>query len=160
MKQDSHLTTEQAFRKAADYCAIQERCLSEVFLKCKQWGIAVSQIGPIQKKLVADAFVNESRYAAAFVRGKFKNNKWGKIKIVAELMQHHIPNSIVTKALEEIDEIDYIEMIKQLAIKKQSQLGADLFENRSKTIRYLASKGFEIGMITKVLNEIKNSTDS
>ncbi len=149
----SNLTPAQSFRKAADYCAFQERCTSEVIQKCKQWGMPSNTIREIIKTLISENYINELRFASAFVRGKFKNNKWGRIKIIAELKLRQIPDAVVYESLNEIDEQDYTHMIVNLAEKKLNQLGIDTPENRQKILRYLISKGFETGLVLKVVNE-------
>jgi len=149
----SHLTFEQSYRKAADYCAAQEHCVSEMIQKLKQWGFDNSSIYKISKKLIEEDFINEKRFALAYARGKFRNNKWGKVKIVAELMSRHIPESLIYESLEQIEDEEYDDTIQQLAEKKSKQLGDDNNENQQKIIRYLASKGFEISRIVSVLKK-------
>ncbi len=158
MRSDSHykhLTAEQVFRKAADYCAYQERCSNEVYTKCISWGLSVSDAASLIKKLISEGFIDEQRFAIAYARGKFKNNKWGKIKIVAELKSKQIPEPIIAKAISLIEEQDYAQIILELIKKKIPSLGNNKHENKQKVFRYLASKGFEHGAIARIISQLE-----
>ena len=47
--------------------------------------------------------------AKAFVRDKFRHNKWGKVKIAAHLKAKGITGDIIGTALGEIDNEEYID---------------------------------------------------
>jgi len=72
---------DELFHKAASYCSISEHCISDVEEKLMAWKVPQLQRKKLIDKLVEEDFINEKRYALAFVRDKFRFNKWGKIKI-------------------------------------------------------------------------------
>jgi regulatory protein len=139
------------FRKAADYCAIQDRCLSEMRQKLQAWGISKEKTNSIIERLLKEGFIDEQRFAFAFARGKFRNLNWGKIKIAAELQRRNIGKGQIARAINEIDETEYQEVFTKLLKKKTRELQADSIENRYKVMRFLAGKGFEPELIRKVM---------
>jgi regulatory protein len=143
----------QAFRKAADYCIPQDRCLSEIQLKLKLWGIENSYIDEIIARLIRENFLNEKRFAENYARGKFRINGWGKLKIAAGLRARSIPAELIQQALLQIDTKEYILNLKSLMEKKLTQLGGNTPANRQKAAFFAASRGFEQGAIMSVGQE-------
>ena len=80
MKNNS-LKYEEALYKSAAYCSQSEHCISDLRNKLTQWGVMESDWDKIIRYLVDENYINESRYAIAFTKDKFRYNKWGKIKI-------------------------------------------------------------------------------
>ncbi len=142
-----------AFRKAADYCAAQEHCVSEVRLKLHSWGISDNLTEPIIDHLLDEGFIDELRYAKAFARGKFRNLQWGKIKIRTELRIKKISPAHISSALSEIEPEEYSSCLKELLKKKVHSLGGINRENNYKAIRFALGKGFEADLVQTVLRE-------
>ncbi|MBS1631008.1 MAG: RecX family transcriptional regulator [Bacteroidetes bacterium] len=138
------LTIEQALQKLKHYCAYQERCHSEVREKLFQLGVKRNQHDEIIVTLIEENYLNEERFAIAFARGKFRMNQWGRVKIKAELKNKKISDYCINKAMKEISENEYLQLLKKLADKKYASLKNEqyLVRNR-KTIDYLLQKGFE-----------------
>jgi regulatory protein len=141
-----------AFRKAADYCAIQERCISEVQQKLRLWEVDKASADEIIKRLLEEGFINEHRYATSFARGKFRILHWGRIKIKIELIRKFVARDHISIALQEIDESDYLKCLQTLLEKKIITLGGDTPENRFKAMRFAAGKGFEPELIQQIIN--------
>jgi hypothetical protein len=94
--------------------------------------------------LQAEGYLDEIRFARAYVRGKFRQLKWGKIKIVAGLRFLQISNEIIQIALQEIDPDEYQRVRLQLIEKKKTELREkDIFRRKSKIAQFLHAKGFE-----------------
>ena len=138
------------------YCAYQERCIYEVDLKLMQWKVSSHNIKQILHHLQEEGFIDEERYARIFVRSKFHINKWGRTKIRYELKNRFITEKIVQKAMEEIGEDDYMKTIRELILKKMSEINSGKHLNiREKIITFVTGKGFEFDLISKVLTELK-----
>jgi len=151
---DSFLDFGQAYRKAADYCAIQDRCKSEMQLKLASWGIDKAYYCKIIAKLLKEGFIDEKRFAINYSGGKFRINGWGKIKIAASLRARSIPGTLIQLGLAELDNEEYIATLKALLQKKISQLGGKTTLNCQKAARYAASRGFETGLIAAQFHDI------
>jgi regulatory protein len=144
---------EVIFRKAADYCAASEHCISEVRQKLVYWKAESSSIEDILSKLIKQGFIDEKRYAGSFARGKFRNLKWGRIKIRFELKKKQINTALISAAIREINEKEYLECINDLITKKFKSLGGTTPENKVKVMRFLASKGFEPEIVNERILE-------
>ena len=74
-------TEEEARLKAEAYCAMSEHCSDDVFRKLEQWGAPLAAYDSILGYLRKEKFVDDQRYAIAFVRDKYRFSQWGRIKI-------------------------------------------------------------------------------
>lgn len=147
----------QAYRKAADYCAIQDRCISEMRLKFISWNTDRSFTNAIISKLVDEGFIDEKRFALNYAGGKFRIKGWGKIKIAAGLRARNIPATLIQQALSTFEIDEYTTFLNKLLQKKLKQLGGDTPENRQKAAFFAASRGFEQGLIAAQLRDIEMS---
>lgn len=147
----------QAYGKAADYCVIQDRCISEMKLKFITWHFDKSYTGKIISKLLDEGFIDEKRFAINYAGGKFRIKGWGKLKIAAGLRARNIPVPLINQALAAIDNKAYVACLEALLRKKLKQLGNDSIENRQKTAYFAASRGFETGLIVLHLRDIELS---
>ncbi len=147
---------EQLKKKLAKYCAWQERCSYDAGNKLQNLGASKQDAEKIIKWLKNENYINDVRFAEAFVRGKFNNNKWGKIKIISELRIRNLDEQTIKNALKEITESDYLKTLNELASKKWREVKADnLFQKKQKTAAYLANKGFETDLVYSILEKIE-----
>jgi len=145
---DVLLDFSQAYRKAADYCAIQDRCISEIQLKLRYWNIDSRYYTDIINKLTDENFLDEKRFAINYAGGKFRIKGWGKLKIAASLRARSIPADLIHQALATIETEEYSLFLATLLKKKLKQLGGNTSMNRQKAAYFAASRGFESGLIT------------
>ena len=89
------LTPGEALNKAAAYCTLCERCISEVSAKLTAWGVPHGEQEKIIARLTNEKFIDEERYCRAFVNDKVKFNRWGRIKITAALREKHLPQEYI-----------------------------------------------------------------
>jgi len=144
-----------ALTKAEHFCAYQERAQQEVRDKLYDWGLWPDAVENIIVKLIGDNFLNEERFAKAYVQGKFKQKGWGRIKIKQGLKIKKIPDNLLKKALLTIDGDEYFEMLTKVLSKKAALLNEKVpYKRRYKLQQYALSRGFETDLIFDVL---KNS---
>ena len=144
-----------ALTKAEHFCAYQERAQQEVRDKLYDWGLWPDAVENIIVKLIGDNFLNEERFAKAYVQGKFKQKGWGRIKIKQGLKIKKIPEKLLQKALLTIDGDEYFEMLTKVLSKKAALLTEKVsYKRRYKLQQYALSRGFESDLINDVL---KNS---
>jgi regulatory protein len=118
------------------------------------WGVGNDDSEKIISILVKENFINESRYATAFVKDKFNYNKWGKIKIAAHLRIKHIPSDIIKSALDSIDNVLYAKLLKELIARHRRSVKAkNQYDLKAKLLRYGLSKGFESSLLYDLLND-------
>jgi len=151
------LTKEQAFQKAKQYCAYQERCHREVKEKLYTYGLYKQQVEELLSQLIEEDYLNEERFAIQFAGGRFRMKQWGRVKIKYELKQKQVSEYCIKKALKQIEETDYLKTLHQLAAKKWKTIkGEELnkFIKMSKAIDYLLQKGFESELVREVVAKL------
>ena len=154
------LTPAEALHKAAAYCTLCERCISEVKAKLTAWGIPTAEQAKIIDRLQEEGFIDEKRYCRAFVNDKVRFNRWGRIKIIAALREKRLPQEYISEAIESIDDDNYTEILKEvIAIKRKEFKGKDDFQTRQKLIRHAASRGFEPAIIMRFINTSNDEMD-
>ncbi len=135
---------EQAIKKMEHYCAYQERCHQEVLQKLKSMGLIAIAQEKVMLHLLENNFLNETRFAKAFARGKFSIKKWGRIRIKNELKIREISAYNISIALKEIAAEDYETTFDALALKRLQQLREpNKFKKRKKLADYLLYRGWE-----------------
>lgn len=148
MSFQKQLTPEQALQKLKHYCAYQERCHSEVRDKLYQLGVWKKEHDHIISKLIEEDYLNEERFAIAWAGGKWRVKQWGRVRIRYELKQKELSEYCIKKAMQQIDEEEYLAVLEELAAKKYASLKSDQYLIRKKkTIDYLISRGFETSLI-------------
>ncbi|HDQ16444.1 MAG TPA: RecX family transcriptional regulator [Bacteroidetes bacterium] len=148
-------THSQALAKAQKTCAYQERCQSEMLQKIISWGMSEEESLEVIADLISEGFINEERYAKAFVAGKFKIKHWGRNKIIAELKKKKISSPCIQSGLKEIDEEQYRKVLKKLILKKSEEVkGKNAIEKKHKTIRYLLGRGYEYDSIKEGIESV------
>ena len=153
-KKTVHLDKRSALLKAEHYCAYQERSQQEIRDKLYEWGLHKNDVEELISELIGTNFLNEERFAHAYVSGKFNIKKWGKIKIKQGLKLKRVPDKMIVKALNTIDYDDYLAAILAAAEKKAPTIHEkDAFKKRFKLTSYLMGKGFENDLILSVLKD-------
>jgi regulatory protein len=148
----------EALSYAMDLCSRQEKCCSEIRDKLEKFSLPGEQIEQVLKTLKNEGFIDESRYAGMFVRDKLHLNRWGRIKMRYALAAKKIPGEIIADALNDINESEYLGILKEEISKKLPRIkGKDPYAVRSKLVRFGQQRGFEPGLIYQVLDELKNT---
>ena len=138
----------EAIKKAEHYCAYQERCHDEVEQKLRSMKMDQEEISSIISHLINENFLNESRFACSFARGKHRIKHWGKIRIVNELKFRNITAYNINLALNEITTEEYETTFHVLAEKHWKTIHeSDKLKKRKKFCDYLLRKGFESDLI-------------
>ena len=149
------LTADQVLDKMAKYCAYQERCLKDVRDKLKTFDIPEESKTEILSYLLDNRFVNDERFARAFVRGKINQSGWGVNKIRFLLIQKGIDKELIDAALEEFDQDIYREKLIAILKAKAKTVKADNdFQKRQKLAAYAIQKGFEASLVFDAVKEI------
>jgi len=147
------MTQNEAIEKMKKYCAYQERCQSEVRQKLYGFGLNNDEIENALCSLIEQNFINEERFAKTFARGKFRQKKWGKVKIKQHLKQKQISDYCIKTALEEIDTEDYLAALDLVLSKKEELLNEENnFIKKQKIAKHAINKGFENDLVWNYLN--------
>ena len=147
------MTESEGKTRAEAYCSAAEHCRSEVRAMLERHGAERPDIERILDYLVREGFIDESRYAAAFVHDKVRFAKWGRVKIGHALWQKRIPDDISASALNSIDDEEYMAALKDVVKSKYRTVkGSTDYERKMKTMRSVCSRGYEPALVRKVLD--------
>lgn len=138
------LTPEQAAIRIRNYCAYQERCHQETRDKLYDYGLHQQDVEQIISQLINENYLNEERFAEAFVSGKFRIKKWGKNKILLGLKSKKISEYCIKKAIQQIDGEEYEKTLLELSRKRwKSVKGEQIYIRQKKVVAWLMSRGYE-----------------
>lgn len=153
---EDHLKTEQdIFARIARICSRSEECSSDIMKKIKELGAGEELRERILQKLIEEKFVDDDRYVRAYVRDKFRINKWGKVKMRYYLKMKGIPDDIIEAGFEEIDPEEYTGLlVKTMKEKAKSVKKSNKFEKMGQVIRFAQGRGFEPELIHRYLNSV------
>lgn len=144
---------EELINKAEAYCSAAEHCKSEVDKKMRLWG-GEMYADEIIAKLISDRFIDEARFTKAFVRDKYRFNRWGKNKIIQALKIKRITSEDIQSGLEEIDDDFYDEnIISLIAAKRRTVKGKNEYECNAKIIKYALTKGYDMKSIMRHIKQ-------
>lgn len=149
------MTEEQALQKLAALCSQSEHCTSEMKEKMTRWGIEDDAQQRIMEYLVANRYVDDRRYARSFVNDKLKYNKWGPRKIEQALWMKHIDDSIRQEALDDVDNAEYICVLRPLLQSKRKTTKAESdYEMNQKLLRFAIGRGFTFEQVKEVIDDV------
>lgn len=144
-----------ALNKAASLCISSERSEYDIKEKLHKLAVEVSDIIKIIEQLKKDDFINEKRYCDAFVKDKFKFNRWGKTKIAFMLSQKGISNLLIESAIDNIDPDEYISVLTDILSKKHKTIkDKDLYQTKAQLYNFAISRGFENEVIKEAIKRI------
>ncbi|WP_367755867.1 regulatory protein RecX [Flavobacterium sp. WC2430] len=147
-----------ATKKIEHYCAYQERCHDEVTQKLRSMKMDQEEIGTIITHLINENFLNESRFACSFARGKHRIKYWGKIRIVNELKFRNITTYNINLALKEFTPEEYEATFHVLSERHWESIHeSNKLKKRKKFCDYLLRKGFESDLIYSKIKELEQT---
>ena len=151
------LTHEQriAFNKAAAICSRTETCTFDIQAKLKVWELNEDDSLAVINLLKEEKYIDDERFARAYVKDKFRFNQWGRQKIAYMLHSKNISKDIQEAAFEEIEDDTYSDkLIKLLTDKEKTIRAKDKYDKRNKLMRFALGRGFESDRIYKAFREM------
>lgn len=138
------------------WCSRRDRSTAEVKQRLTREGATEAQREEVIKRLIDENYVDDQRFASAFVSGHFRIKHWGRKKIRYALKGLGVDDATILHALQnDIDEEEYLTVLHALLDKK---LGRDRNHPavRQKAINYAMQRGFESDLIFETLNQLKS----
>lgn len=148
------LTPAEATERLEILCARSEQCTSDLRRKLYNWGITSGASDKIIEQLECDRYVDDTRFAKAYVRDKYLFSGWGRMKITAGLIAKRIPRHIIDDAMLEIDARTYAMNAFKAIRNKLRSLPADMprHDSRTRLMRFAISRGYETQLIIRILD--------
>jgi len=154
------MTIREAKLKLEHFCAYQERCHAEVVSKLYDLKMTSDEIDIVIVHLIQENFLNESRFACSFARGKHRIKYWGKIRITNELKFRQISSTNITLALKEISAEEYANTFEQLSEKCWNGIQEkNNLKRRKKFCDYMLRRGYESNLVYDKVKEFENDID-
>lgn len=146
------MTGQQAYQKLTDLCARSEHCQQEMKEKMRQWGVSEEEQAKVMDRLIAERYVDDERFAHAFIYDKIRYNKWGRRKVEQALWMKRIDDSISKSILDDVDDDEYIRILRPLLKQKRKSIKADSeYELTMKLIKFAISRGFTMDIIKQCI---------
>ena len=147
------MTYEMALQRLTALCASAEHCEYEMTEKMRKWEVDESDRQRIVEYLRDAKFVDDERYARAFVKDKIKYNKWGRRKVEQALWAKHIADDIRQRVLDEVDDSEYKSVLADLLkSKRRSVKAATDYELNMKLIKFALSRGFDYSIVRQCID--------
>ena len=137
-------------QKMVNYCVYQDRCHQEVEQKMRDFLLIPEAKEEILLYLMKENYLNEERFTRSYIRGKFNMKSWGRNKILNHLKFKGVPEKLVRKCFDEIEDADYEKTLRKIYEDYFSRQKGKDYQKRSKTIKYLLGRGFEYEEILRV----------
>jgi len=147
------MNEQEAYLQLAALCAQAEHCEQEMRDKMKRWELDETVQNRVINRLTEERYIDNERYARAFVKDKIRYNKWGRRKVQQALWMKRIDTDIQQRVLDEIDEKEYLDVLRSLLKQKRKSIKAENdYELNQKLVRFALSRGFTFDIIRQCLN--------
>lgn len=146
-------TEQEAYLTLAALCARSEHCQWEMLEKMRRWELDDAAQARVMARLVKERYVDDERYARAFVKDKVRYNKWGRRKVEQALWQKRIDDNIRERVLDEVDEEEYLNVLRPLLKQKRKSIKAgNDYELNQKLVRFALGRGFTYDIIRQCID--------
>lgn len=148
------LSEEEARLRLTALCAQGEHCSYEMEEKMRKWAISEEAQARIMAHLVNERYIDDERYCRAYIRDKIHYNKWGRRKIEQGLYLKRIDRSLSSAALDEVDDEEYLQVLRPMLKAKWRTIKASSdYERSGKLIKYALSRGFTFDIIRQCIDD-------
>ena len=147
------VTEQGAYLQLAQLCAKSEHCQHDMLEKMRRWEMSEEAQARVMQRLISERYVDDERYARAFVKDKIRYNKWGRRKVEQGLWQKRIDDNIRQQVLDEVDEEEYLCVLRPLLKQKRRSTKAESdYEMNRKLVRFALSRGFTYDIIRQCID--------
>ena len=147
------VTEQGAYLQLAQLCARSEHCQHDMQEKMRRWGMSDEAQARVMQRLVGERYVDDERYARAFVRDIIRYNKWGRRKVEQALWMKRIDDDIRERVLGEVDDGEYLAVLRPLLKQKcRSTKAATDYELNQKLVKFALGRGFTFDIIRQCID--------
>ena len=154
-------TAEQALQSLMRECARSERSSGDALRLMKWWGVSDEDAAKVLARLQAERFIDDSRYAEAFVRDKLNLSGWGAYKIKMALRAKGVSKEIIEEVVAPmLDEADMKERLEEIMVRRMRSLKySSSYDAKTKLIRFAASRGYDMEQAIECASKVTNSLE-
>lgn len=151
---------EQALTALQYLCARGEKSSGDAFRLLRGWGVEGQQAEEVVAALLRDRFIDDRRYAEAYVREKSRLSGWGGYKIRQGLMRKGVARPLIEEALRQISPEEGADRLQELLERKLRGVKArDRYDLRTKLIRYALSRGYDFEQVGEQVDRLLKRKD-
>ena len=145
----------QALQSLMRLCARAEKSSGDALRLMRGWGVAEAEREGVLNKLIEQRFIDDRRYAEAYIREKSNLAGWGARKIAFQLRQKGIDKEIINTSLATLDsDAQLPQLTAKLERKIRTIKAANNYELRGKLLRYGMGLGFDYEMTRSAIDKI------
>lgn len=153
--QPKEVTAERALAKLMKLCSLSEKSVKDAKELLARWKVDESRRGEIIKYLVENRYLDDNRFAAAYVRDKTNFSAWGASRIKMGLRAKGVSSEIIEEVMLSIDDGMMQEKIeKALDTKMRGLKYSDKYDLRNKLLRFAFSRGYDMEQVSDYLRRI------
>ena len=146
---------EQALTALMRLAARSEKSSGDALRLMQNWGVDSSARQGVLQRLIDDKFIDDRRYAEAFVRDKMRFSGWGVFKLRAALRNKGISTDIVEDVLRMLDSNNMTDRLRErLERKMRTTKYTTRYDLKSKLMRYGASLGYDFESVGDVVDTL------
>ena len=155
-------TAEEALSTLKWMCSRQERTRKTCVESMKRWSVDEKFHEEILQALIDEKYLNELRYATMYVNEKVNFYKWGKTKIISNLIMKGVNKETIETAFEDsdYDKSESQEALVELLTKKEPKIKAqNSYQKRQKLAQWAYTRGYSFDLINSALDIILKNDD-
>ena len=153
-------TSAQALQSLMRLAARSEKSSGDALRLMQRWEVPVVERQGVLQKLIDNRFIDDRRYAEAYVREKSRLSGWGARKIAMQLRGKGIAQDTIKEALMQLDGDDTKQrLVDKLRSKLKTTKAASQYELRGKLLRYALSQGFDYEQASEAVASVVVGSD-
>ena len=146
---------EQALAALMRLAARSEKSSGDALRLMQNWGVDPSARQGVLQRLIDDKFIDDRRYAEAFVRDKMRFSGWGVFKLRAALRNKGLSTDIVEDVLRMLDSNNMTDRLRErLERKMRTTKYTTRYDLKTKLMRYGASLGYDFESVSDVVDTL------
>lgn len=147
-------SAQQALQSLMRLCARSEKSSGDALRLMQQWQVPHTERQGVLERLVKERFIDDGRYAEAYVREKSRLSGWGARKIAMQLRQKGVSQAIIDDALRQLDSnVELPRLVDKLRRKIRTTKYTSDYELRGKLMRYALSLGFDYDIAQRAVED-------
>lgn len=145
----------QALQSLMRLCSRAEKSSGDAMRLMRGWRVAEEEREGVLQKLIEQRFIDDRRYAEAYVREKSNLAGWGTRKIAFQLRQKGINKDIIDTTLSTLDtDTQQEQLVTKLERKMRTTKAVSNYELRGKLLRYGFGLGYDYEMTREAIDKI------
>ena len=147
----------KAIDRMRGICSRKECCRKEILGKLQKLEVPDAE-GAVEQ-LCKENYINEARYASAFVHDKSALQGWGSLKIRLTLQSKGLDAQTIADALSEADTEAADRRLEELLQTKLRTLRTetDATKKREKLFRFALGRGYSYDQIKRIYDSIRTN---